>query len=83
MPCKNCDCVEKLKGGSPASRLVMGFVKKTNTCNKVPRLPRSNNADSPLYDISSGGARKTKRRSTKRKIRRRTKKTRVSRRKRR
>jgi len=68
MPCKNCGCGKiKLSGGSPASSLVMEDVKIMDTCNKFPRVPslNINMPDGAFYSISSGGARKNKRRLAK------------------
>jgi len=91
MPCKNCGCGKiKLTGGSPASRLVMKDVKIMDTCNKFPNVPRLSidMPDGAFYSISSGGARKNKRRLIKKTIRKNRSKSRklrgrVSRRRRR
>ena len=81
MPCKNCGCGKKLTGGSPASRLVMKDVKIMDTCNKFPNVPRLNidMPDGAFYSISSGGARKNKRRLAKKTTRKNRNKTRRSR----
>ena len=82
MPCKNCGCGKiKLSGGSPASRLVMKDVKIMDTCNKFPNVPRLNidMPDGAFYSISSGGARKNKRRLAKKTTRKNRNKIRRSR----
>ena len=82
MPCKNCGCGKiKLTGGSPASRLVMKDVKIMDTCNKFPNVPRLSidMPDGAFYSISSGGARKNKRRLAKKTTRKNRNKTRSSR----